>query len=128
MDERARAQARYNISETCVDYVPLGELLALTGTDGVSLWEECCSRRLICGDIEGFLTYYRDQLSEAHHEYNSARRMVFEAYRTESDREVCDLYLQRINAELAEKGIKEVVVPEKLIERFSKEMSTKGNE
>ena len=54
MDERARAQARYNISETCVDYVPLGELLALTGTDGVSLWEECCSRRLICGDIEGF--------------------------------------------------------------------------
>ena len=80
------------------------------------------------GDIEGFLTYYRDQLSEAHHEYNSARRMVFEAYRTESDREVCDLYLQRMNAELAEKGIKEVVVPEKLIERFSKEMSTKGNE
>ena len=54
--------------------------------------------------------------------------MVFEAYRTESDREVCDLYLQRMNAELAEKGIKEVVVPEKLIERFSKEMSTKGNE
>lgn len=80
------------------------------------------------GDVEGFLTYYRDQLSEAHHEYNSARRMVFEAYRTEPDREVCDLYLQRMNAELAEKGIKEVVVPEKLIERFSKEMSTKGNE
>lgn len=54
--------------------------------------------------------------------------MVFEAYRTEADREVCDLYLQRVNAELAEKGIKEVIVPEKLIERFSRDIPTKGSE
>ena len=80
------------------------------------------------GDVEGFLTYYRDQLSEAHHAYNSARRMVFEAYRTETDREVCDVYLQRINAELEEKGIKRVIVPDQLIERFTKEMSKKGTE
>lgn len=80
------------------------------------------------GGVEGFLTYYRDQLSEAHHAFNSARRMVFEAYRTEADREVCDLYLQRVNAELAEKGIKEVIVPEKLIERFSRDIPMKGSE
>ena len=70
---------------------------------------------------DGFLTYYRDQLTEAYQEYNSARKKVYEAYRTGFDREVCDLYLQRINAELAEKGIKEVIVPEKLIERFAQD-------
>lgn len=80
------------------------------------------------GDVEGFLTYYRDQLSEAHHNYNTARRMVYEAYMTEADREVCDLYLQRINDELAEKGIKQIVVPEKLIERFTEKMTEKGTQ
>ena len=79
------------------------------------------------GDVEGFLTYYRDQLAEAHHEYNAARKKVYEAYRTGFDREVCDLYLQRINAELAEKGIKEVVVPDKLIERFAQDTPTEGD-
>ena len=70
------------------------------------------------GDITGFLTYYRDQLKEAYHSYNSARRMVLEAYRTESDRELCDLYLNKINEELSHKGIKKITVPDEIKQKL----------
>ena len=70
------------------------------------------------GDITGFLTYYRDQLKEAYHSYNSARRMVLEAYRTEPDRELCDLYLNKINEELSHKGIKKITVPDEIKQKL----------
>jgi hypothetical protein len=78
------------------------------------------------GDITGFLTYYRDQLKEAYHSYNSARRMVLEAYRTESDRELCDLYLNRINEELSQKGIKKITISDEIKQKLSIQ-KMKGN-
>jgi hypothetical protein len=71
------------------------------------------------GDVEEFLTYYRDQLREAHHEYVAAQRKIINAYKEGIEPEVCRAYADQINAELAEKGIKQFEVPQALIDKFS---------
>ena len=71
------------------------------------------------GDVEEFLTYYRDQLREAHNEYVKAQRKIINAYRDGEDPEVCRVYAEQINAELEEKGIKKFEVPQALIDKFT---------
>jgi hypothetical protein len=44
--------------------------------------------------------------------------MVLEAYRTESDRELCDLYLNKINEELSHKGIKKITIPDEIKQKL----------
>lgn len=71
------------------------------------------------GNLEDFLTYYRDQLREAYHDFTTAKRKIFTAYLEGEDSEVCRVYAEQINAELAQKGIKQVKIPKALIDKFS---------
>lgn len=45
--------AKYNIAETCVDYISLDELFELSGTDKDAFLNKLCARRLTYGAIEG---------------------------------------------------------------------------
>ena len=72
------------------------------------------------GNVEDFLAYYRDQLMEAYHDFASAKRKIFQAYIDGEDQEVCRVYAEQVNAELAQKGIRQVIVPQALIDKFSK--------
>ena len=45
--------AKYNIAETCVDYISLDELFELSGTDKDAFLNKLCARRLTYGTIEG---------------------------------------------------------------------------
>jgi aspartate/methionine/tyrosine aminotransferase len=50
---RWETACRYNLAETCVDSVTVGELLALAGTDEAALARELLGTRLDYGAIEG---------------------------------------------------------------------------
>ena len=73
------------------------------------------------GNVEDFLAYYRDQLKEAYHDFTSAKQKIFQAYIDGEDPEVCRVYAEQVNAELARKGIKQVSVPQALIDKFSRQ-------
>ena len=47
------ADAPYNIAETCVESLSLGELWDLSGVNGEAFWADVCSRRMTYGYIEG---------------------------------------------------------------------------
>lgn len=68
------------------------------------------------GDVHEFLEYYHDQLRQAHMERQEAQRSVFSLVREEP--ELAKEYLDAVNARLEEKGIKPVVIPQKMANRF----------
>lgn len=68
------------------------------------------------GDPDDFLPYYHSQLVAAHDEYKMARQSILEIIKTEPD--IALEYAQRVNKKLEEKGIKQVVIPKKMLDAF----------
>ena len=68
------------------------------------------------GDPDDFLAYYQGQLKMAHKEYMDARKSVFDVMRNDPD--IAAEYIDKVNTSLREKGIKEVVVPQKALDAF----------
>ena len=68
------------------------------------------------GSAEEFLEYYHDQLRQAHQVRQTAQQSLFQVVREEP--ELARDYLDRINEQLAEKGIKPLAIPPKMAERF----------
>ena len=68
------------------------------------------------GDPQDFLTYYHGQLRQAQMEFNESRKQVMTALK--EDPELGKAMLQEVNKRLAEKGIMQLVLPQKLKERY----------
>lgn len=68
------------------------------------------------GDPDDFLPYYHGQLVAAHQEWTLARQTAIETLKNDPD--IAQEYVKRINERLAEKGIKPVQLPPKLLERY----------
>ena len=68
------------------------------------------------GDPEEFLEYYHGQLRQAHAEWQEAYRKTLEVARETP--EIANDYVDEVNKLLAERGIKPVVLPPKLKERY----------
>ncbi len=68
------------------------------------------------GKVEEFLEYYRGQLVLARDEWQESQKSVIQMIR--EDPEIAVEYIEVVNARLAEKGIKPVVIPEKLKEQL----------
>ena len=68
------------------------------------------------GDPQDFLTYYHGQLRQAQMEVNESRKQVMTALK--EDPELGKAMLQEVNKRLAEKGIMQLVLPQKLKERY----------
>ena len=73
------------------------------------------------GDPQEFLAYYHDELKAAYQERQIAQQQVMKVLTTEP--ELVDEYLQKVNADLAERGIKGVVIPERTRRRIEGQMS-----
>ena len=73
------------------------------------------------GDPQEFLAYYHDQLKSAYQERKMAQEEVIKVLRTEP--ELVDDYLKKVNENLSQRGIKGVVIPERLRRRIESEMS-----
>ncbi len=71
------------------------------------------------GNPDDFLPYYHGQLVAAHDEWKSARESIFEIVKTEP--EIALEYAEQVNKKLSEKGIKTVVIPEKMLDAFGVE-------
>lgn len=78
------------------------------------------------GAPEEFLKFYHDELRQAHMEFQSAQREVFQVVREEPELAVD--YLKRVNEQLTEKGIKPVRIPPKMAERFGIDLEVEGKE
>ena len=74
------------------------------------------------GDPQEFLAYYHDQLKSAYQERKLAQEEVIKVLRTEPD--LADDYLKKVNDQLSQRGIKGVVIPERLRLRIQHELST----
>ncbi len=61
------------------------------------------------GDAKDFLEYYRGELVQAHNEWKEAQRNVMTIL--EEDPDIAADYIAEVNAQLAEKGIKGVIIP-----------------
>lgn len=72
------------------------------------------------GNPDEFLTYYHGQLVAAHEEWKLAREAIYNAVRTEP--EIALEFARQVNERLAEKGIRQVVVPQKMLEAFGVEV------
>lgn len=70
------------------------------------------------GDIHSFLDYYHTQLTQASREYNTANIEVKKMARSEP--EIAPEYFNRVNAKLAEKGIKSIK-PSKALKALAEE-------
>ena len=68
------------------------------------------------GEPEDFLPYYHGQLVAAHEEWKMARNEVFETVR--NDPAIALDFAKKVNEKLTAKGIKNVVIPEKMMEKF----------
>ena len=78
------------------------------------------------GDIQEFFQYYRDQLSQAYHEYTDARKTVLDMLKNGEDGELCSAYIKKVNERLAERGIeKKIEIPDKLFEKFTGQKQVK---
>lgn len=83
------------------------------------------------GDIQEFFHYYHDQLMQAYHEYNDARKSVMEMLRNGEDAELCSAYIRKVNERMAERGIdRRVTIPDKVFERYTgqKQIKTQQEE
>ena len=68
------------------------------------------------GNPDEFLPYYHSQLVAAHEEWKMARQSIYEMVRKEPD--IALEYARKVNAKLSEKGIKNVVIPQKMLDAF----------
>ncbi len=68
------------------------------------------------GDITGFLEYYRGVLVQAAEEYSQSRREVMRICREDPD--IAEDYIKATNKILAEKGIKPVRIPPRMLEKL----------
>ena len=68
------------------------------------------------GDPNDFLEYYQGQLQQAHKQYMDARKSIFEIMR--NDPEIAGSYIKKVNATLRERGIKEIIPPQKALDAF----------
>lgn len=68
------------------------------------------------GEPDDFLPYYHDELKAAWQTRQVAQNEVMKILQTEP--ELAQEYLDKVNASLAEKGIKRVIVPERILSRL----------
>ena len=68
------------------------------------------------GEPDDFLAYYHDELKAAWQTRQVAQNEVMKILQTEPD--LAQEYLDKVNASLAEKGIKRVIVPERILSRL----------
>lgn len=68
------------------------------------------------GEPDDFLAYYHDELKAAWQTRQVAQNEVMKILQTEP--ELAQEYLDKVNASLAEKGIKRVIVPERILSRL----------
>jgi len=69
------------------------------------------------GKVQDFLEYWRGKLQLAYDERMQCRKQVIEVVREEPD--IALDFLEEVNRRLDEKGIKRVVLPEKLMEKLT---------
>lgn len=67
------------------------------------------------GEIEDFFSYYHNQLTQAHNEWRESNKAVIDACR--NDPGIAQDFCKEVNKRLAEKGIKPVKLPVKLLEK-----------
>ena len=67
------------------------------------------------GTIEDFLSYYHGKLMQAHNEWRECNKMVIDTCR--NDPGIAQEFCRDVNKRLAEKGIKPVKLPVKLLEK-----------
>ena len=67
------------------------------------------------GDPDTFFEYYHNELSRSFEERKLAMKMVFDSARDE-DPEISAEFCKKVNERLAEKGIKPIAYPRKLVE------------
>lgn len=72
------------------------------------------------GDINEFFNYYHGQLKLAHMQRQESQRSVIKACRDE-DPEVARAYVEKVNKDLEEKGIRPVIIPPKFKEKLGLE-------
>ena len=72
------------------------------------------------GEPEDFLPYYHGQLVQAHEEWKTARKMVMDAVKEDPD--IAADFISKVNERLAEKGIKKVTLPPKMLEHYGIEL------
>lgn len=72
------------------------------------------------GEPEDFLPYYHGQLVQAHEEWKTARKMVMDAVREDPD--IAAEFISKVNERLAEKGIKKVTLPQRMLEHYGIEL------
>lgn len=68
------------------------------------------------GNPDDFLPYYHSQLVAAHDEYKMARQSIVEVIKTEPD--IAVDYIKKVNSGLSSKGIKNVVIPKRMLDAF----------
>ena len=71
------------------------------------------------GNPDDFLPYYHSQLVAAHDEYKMARQSIVEVIKTEPD--IAVDYIKKVNSGLSAKGIKNVVIPKRMLDAFGVE-------
>lgn len=68
------------------------------------------------GSPDEFLSFYHGQLVASHEEWKEARKAIFDTVR--QDPAIALEFAKEINEKLSAKGIKQVVIPEKMMEKF----------
>lgn len=68
------------------------------------------------GQPDEFLPYYHGQLVQAHEEWKATRKMVIETVKNEP--EIAAEFLAKANEKLAAKGIKKIVLPQKMLDHY----------
>lgn len=79
------------------------------------------------GTPDEFMEYFRDKLVQYHEEWKMSQKVAMAACRDE-DPEVARAMVDEVNARLAEKGIKPVVIPPKFKERIGIPVDSKAGE
>lgn len=72
------------------------------------------------GEPEEFLPYYHSQLVQAHEEWKTARKMIMDAIKEDPD--IAADFISKVNERLAEKGIKQVTLPQRMLDHYGIEL------
>lgn len=73
------------------------------------------------GDVDSFFEYYHKELMKSYNERKIAVQTVFEAAQTQ-DPDLAEEFCKKVNERLSEKGIRPVMIPNKIIEKKRREM------
>lgn len=121
------------------DYVHLQEILELKNTPDRNDSERSAETKQIVdyakqelkkyvekgGDPQDFLQYYHDELKSAYQERKMVEEQVMQVLREEP--ELADDYVKKVNESLAKKGIKGVIIPERIRRRIEAEQLEQMN-